>query len=122
MNFNSILIGSENPQALVDYYTKLFGEPTWNDGGYTSWRIGSGMVTIGPHDQVKGTNAHPGRIIWNIESPDVRGDFERFKEAGAIVIREPYGFEGEEGLIATLADPDDNYFQLTSPMPTEPTA
>ena len=122
MNFNSILIGSENPQALVDYYTKLFGEPTWKDGGYTGWRIGSGMVTIGPHDQVKGTNAHPGRIIWNIESPDVRGDFERFKEAGAIVIREPYGFEGEEGLIATLADPDDNYFQLTSPMPTEPTA
>jgi predicted enzyme related to lactoylglutathione lyase len=122
MNFNSILIGSENPQALVDYYTKLFGEPTWNDSGYTSWRIGRGMVTIGPHDQVKGTNAHPGRIIWNIESPDVRGDFERFKEAGAIVIREPYGFEGEEGLIATLADPDDNYFQLTSPMPTEPTA
>ena len=122
MNFNSILIGSENPQALVDYYTKLFGAPNWSDGGYTGWRIGSGMVTIGPHDQVKGTNAHPGRIIWNIESPDVRGDFDRFKEAGAIVIREPYGFEGEEGLIATLADPDDNYFQLTSPMPAEPTA
>ena len=46
----------------------------------------------------------------------MRGDFERFKAAGAIVIREPYGFEGQEGLIATLADPDDNYFQLMSPM------
>ncbi len=117
MNLNSILIGSENPDQLVTYYTRLFGEPTWNDGGYTGWMIGSGAVTIGPHDQVKGKNAHPGRIIWNIESPDVRGDFERFKAAGAIVIREPYGFEGEEGLIATLADPDDNYFQLMSPMP-----
>jgi predicted enzyme related to lactoylglutathione lyase len=116
MNFNSILIGSENPQALVDYYKKLFGEPNWSDGGYTGWLIGSGSVTIGPHDQVKGKSAHPGRIIWNIESPDVRGDFDRFRAAGAIVVREPYGFEGEEGLIATFADPDDNYFQLMSPM------
>lgn len=118
MNFNSILIGSENPQGLVEYYTRLFGEPTWTDGGYTGWLIGSGAVTIGPHDQVKGRSAHPGRIIWNIESPDVKADFERLTAAGAIVIREPYGFEGEEGLIATLADPDDNYFQLMSPMPS----
>ena len=119
MNFNSILIGSENPQRLVDFYSKLFGEPTWNDGGYTGWMIGSGAVTVGPHDQVKGKNVHPGRIIWNIETTDVKGDFERFKAAGATVIAEPYGpgNDPEDGLIATLADPDDNYFQLMSPMP-----
>jgi predicted enzyme related to lactoylglutathione lyase len=116
MNFNSILIGSEDPQRLVDYYSKLLGEPTWNDGGYTGWVIGSGAMTVGPHDQVHGKNTEPGRIIWNIESPDVKGDFDRFKAAGATVVREPYGFEGADGLIATLADPDDNYFQLMSPM------
>jgi predicted enzyme related to lactoylglutathione lyase len=117
MNFNNILIGSENPQRLVDYYTKLFGEPPWNDGGYTGWMIGSGGITVGPHDQVTGKNAHPGRIIWNIESPDVKADFERLKAAGAIVVREPYGFEDyPDSWIATLADPDDNYFQLVSPM------
>jgi len=119
MNFNSILIGSEDPQKLADYYSKLFGEPTWSDGGYIGWMIGSGAVTIGPHDQVTGRNAQPGRIIWNIESADVQGDFDRFKAAGAIVVREPYGFEGTEGQIATLADPDDNYFQLMSPMSPE---
>jgi len=27
MNLNSILIGSEAPQTLVEYYTKLFGKP-----------------------------------------------------------------------------------------------
>ena len=27
MNFNSILIGTDNPDRLFDYYTKLFGEP-----------------------------------------------------------------------------------------------
>ena len=33
MNFNSILIGSADPQRLVDYYTKLLGEPMMADGG-----------------------------------------------------------------------------------------
>lgn len=117
MNFNSILIGSEDPQRLTDYYTRLFGEPTWTDGGYTGWLIGSGAVSIGPHSEVHGRNAHPGRIIWNIESADVKADFDRFKAVGAIVIREPYTFEEAPGSwIATLADPDDNYFQLMSPM------
>ncbi len=54
MNFNSILIGSEDPQRLVDYYTKLFGQPSLSDGGYTGWQIGSGFVTVGPHSEVKG--------------------------------------------------------------------
>jgi predicted enzyme related to lactoylglutathione lyase len=120
MNLNSVLIGSEDPQRLADYYTRLFGEPTWNEGGYTGWMIGSGSLTVGPHDQVSGKNAHPGRIIWNIESADVKGDFERFTSAGATVIRDPYnpsmGDTTDEGFIATFADPDDNYFQLMSPM------
>ena len=116
MDFNSILIGSEDPARLVEYYTKILGEPAMSDGGYTGWQVGSGWVTVGPHDQVKGKNAHPGRLLWNIETSDVKGDFERFKAAGAIVIAEPYGFDGAVGEIATLADPDDNYFQLMSPM------
>jgi len=117
VNLNSILIGSEDPARLAAYYTKLFGEPGWSEGGYIGWLIGSGSVTVGPHDQVKGTNAQPGRLIWNIESTDVKADFDRFKAAGATVVREPYGFEEVPGsLIATFADPDDNYFQLTSPM------
>ena len=118
MNFNSILIGSEDPQRLVDYYSGLFGKPTMEDQGYAGWQLGSGWVTVGPHDQVHGKNAQPGRLLWNIESQDVKGDFERLKAAGAIVIREPYvmGEGSEQGTIATFADPDDNYFQLTSPM------
>ena len=117
MDFNSILIGSEDPERLAAFYTKLFGEPTWNDGGYTGWLVGTGAVSVGPHSEVTGRNAQPGRLIWNVESDDVHGDFERFKAAGATVIREPYGFDGPpDARIATFADPDDNYFQLTSPM------
>ena len=113
MDFNSILIGSENPDRLAAYYTRVLGEPAYSGNGYTAWKIGSGFVTIGPHAEVKGQNGAPGRIIWNIESEDVKGDYERFQAAGAIVIRAPYEFEDAPGsLIATFADPDDNYFQL----------
>ena len=120
MNFNSILVGSEDPARLTAYYSKLFGEPRWNDGGYTGWLIGGGGVTVGPHDQVHGANAEPGRLIWNIESEDVKADCERFKAAGATIVREPYTFEGAPGSwIATFSDPDDNYFQLTSPIDVE---
>ena len=117
MNFNSILIGSEDPQRLVDYYARLFGQPAFADGGYSGWQLGTGWVTIGPHDQVTGPNPQPGRLLWNIESADVRADFDRLVSAGAIVVREPYGFEDYPDVwVATLADPDDNYFQLMSPM------
>ena len=123
MNLDNLLIGSENPGKLAEYYTKLFGEPTWTDSGYTGWIIGTGAVTVGPHDQVKGMNQEPGRVIWNISSEDVRGDVERLKAAGATVIQEPYtpdgSPEGQEMLIATFSDPDGNYFQVMSAMDPE---
>ena len=118
MNFTGILIGSDDPQRLVDYYARLLGEPTFRESGYTGWALGTGWLTIGAHSEVSGKNAHPGRIIWNLESADVKRDFERFRAAGATVVAEPYGAdEGDQpGWIATFADPDDNYFQLMSPM------
>jgi predicted enzyme related to lactoylglutathione lyase len=117
MNLNSILIGSEDPRPLVEYYTKLFGEPGWNEGGFTGWQIGTGVITVGPHDQIKGKNTQPGRVLWNIESSDVQGDFDRLKAAGATVVQEPYHPDAAtEMWIATFADPDDNYFQVMSSM------
>jgi predicted enzyme related to lactoylglutathione lyase len=121
VDFNSILIGSANPEALVAYYSKLFGEPAFNDGQYAGWQLGSGFVTVGPHSEVTGKNPQPGRLLWNIESRDVAGEFAKLKAAGGIVIRDPYEFEGDPGsAIATFADPDDNYFQLMSPMSPDP--
>jgi len=118
VNFNSILIGSDDPKRLVDYYTRLLGEPQMVDEGYTGWQLGNGSMAIGAHSEVHGQNPQPGRLIWNIESADVQADFDRFVAAGAVVVREPYGFEGMAAdiLIATLSDPDGNYFQLMSPM------
>lgn len=117
MNFNSLLIGSADPARLAAYYTKVLGDPAFSEGGYTGWMIGSGAITVGPHSEVHGQNPEPGRLIWNIESADVKGDYERFEAAGATVVREPYSFEEMPGsLIATFSDPDGNYFQLVTPM------
>ena len=117
MNLNSVLIGSEDPRPLVGYYTKLFGEPAGAEGDYTWWQLGTGGFTVAAHDQVKGRNAHPGRMIWNIETADVKGDFEQLKAAGARVVQEPYNpGAAPEMWVATFADPDEDYFQLVSPM------
>jgi predicted enzyme related to lactoylglutathione lyase len=117
MNLNGILIGSEDPQRLKDHYAMLFGTPSWEGGDFTGWQIGTGSITVGPHSEVVGRSVHPGRVIWNIETSDVKGDFERFKAAGATVVREPYQpDEAQDMWIATFSDPDDNYFQLVSPM------
>jgi predicted enzyme related to lactoylglutathione lyase len=114
MNLNSILMGTDNAPRLVEYYTKLLGAPM-SDGEYATWAIGNGALSIGPHSEVHGENDQPGRLVLNIESDDVPTEFARMRDSGAIVVREPYQFEGSEYWIATLADPDGNYFQLVSP-------
>ena len=122
MELTGVMIGSANAPRLVAYYTDLFGEPGFRDESFAGWQFGKGWVVVGAHDQVDGSNPHPGRVMWILESADVRGDFARLRDRGAIVAQEPYRpggdaeGDGPEMLIATLADLDDNYFQLMSPM------
>ncbi len=118
LNFNSILLFSENPEALADFYKSVFEKnPDMVGDGYFGFMVGSGFFTIGPHDKVKGENSNPERVLLNFEAEDVQQEFERIKNLGATVIAEPYQpSESEEEMwIATFADPDNNYFQLMSP-------
>jgi predicted enzyme related to lactoylglutathione lyase len=118
LSLNSILVSSEDPEALKAFYTKVLGKPGWEDQGFVGWQVGAGMLMIGPHTEVKGRNEMPGRIIFNFETPDVKGEFERIKGLGASVQAEPYHpGDDEAGWLATFEDPDGNYFQLASPMP-----
>lgn len=116
LNFNSILLSSQNPKVLVDFYKKVLEKsPDMDEGGYTGFMVGSCFLTVGPHDKVHGKNSNPERFIFNFESADVKAEFERIKGTGAEVIAEPYQMDGMEGWIATFADPDGNYFQLLPP-------
>lgn len=118
LNLNSILLFSEDPKKLAEFYQKVFDvKPGWEQEGYTGFQVGKSFFMVGPHDKVKGMNHTPERLLVNFETEDVKGDFERIKGLGAKVIAEPY-HPGEEPemMLATFADPDGNYFQLASPM------
>jgi len=118
LNLNSLLLFSEAPKKLVDFYRQVLAhEPKWQEGEYSGFENGALALVIGPHSEVHGQNKNPQRILLNFETNDVKGEFERINRVGAKVIAEPYHMgDDQDFLIATLADPDGNYFQLVSPM------
>lgn len=114
VTLNSIMIGTSNPKALAEFYEKALGKAANSmEGNWYNWEFGTLYFSIGEHSEVKGKAKEPERIIWNLETKDVKGEFERIKAIGATVIKEPYEMGG--GWIATFADPDGNYFQLVTP-------
>jgi predicted enzyme related to lactoylglutathione lyase len=117
LNLNSIIIGTKQPQALANFYEKVIGKPadTFEQAaGFFGWQVGSAYFSVLEHSEMGGSAKDPGRVMFNLETAEVQAEFERIKGLGAVVIREPYEMGG--GWIATLADPDGNYFQLVSPM------
>lgn len=114
LNLNSLLIGSQDHKGLADFYKKVLQkDPDMEEDQYIGFLAGSTFLSFGPHDKVHGLNPSPERIILNFETTDVKGEFDRIKAFGATVIAEPYEMGG--AWIATLADPDGNYFQLLPP-------
>lgn len=116
LSLNSLMLFSQHPEKLKEFYRNVFGkDPDMDEEGYAGFVVGKTFLGIGPHDKVKGPNPAPERIMLNFDTDDVKGEFERIRKLGAKVITEPYQMEGHEEWIATLADPDGNYFQLTTP-------
>lgn len=118
LNLNSLIVFSEAPDKLTEFYTKVFGmEPGWEGGDFSGFKVGDGYLMIGPHDKVHGRNDAPERIMFNLETDDFEGEFQRIKETGAKVVAEPYHpKEDPKMMLATFADSDNNYFQLGTEM------
>ncbi|HEX2994932.1 MAG TPA: VOC family protein [Anaerolineales bacterium] len=117
LNLNSIMIGTKQPKALATFYEKVLGKPADmidNENGFFGWQVGNSYFSVLDHSEMGGKTKDPGRVMMNFETTQVKEEFERMQAAGAIVIRAPYEMGG--GWIATLADPDGNYFQLVTPM------
>jgi predicted enzyme related to lactoylglutathione lyase len=111
------MIGTRQPQALIAFYEKVLGKaPDMADieNGFAGWQVGSANLAVLEHSEMGGNTKDPGRVMFNFETATVKEEFERMKAAGASVVREPYEIGG--GWVATLADPDGNYFQLVTPM------
>ncbi len=117
LTLNSVMIGTKQPVVLADFYEKVLGKPpdmVDKDNGFWGWQVGSAFISVLDHSAMEGKAKDAGRVMFNFETAQVKEEFERIKALGAVVIRAPYAMG--EGWIATLADPDGNYFQLMSPM------
>ena len=126
LNLNNIMLGSEEPKRLADFYSVVLGAPNpdWSDeeNGWFGFQAGDGSLAIGPHSEVAGRNDQPGRIMLTFSTADVASEFGRIKDMGAEVVAEPYEPGGGGGMqMCTFADPDGNYFQLATPWNPEPT-
>lgn len=111
------MIGTKQSAVLAAFYEKVLGKPAEMsdaENGFWGWQVGSASLSVLEHSEMEGKAKNPGRVMFNFETTQVQEEFERLKALGAEVIREPYQMEG--GWIATLADPDGNYFQLVTPM------
>ena len=121
MKLTGVMIGSENPKVLGDFYNKIFGDAGWQQDDWYGYDISGGNLMIGSHSEVKGLNKDSARIMFSLEAEDVKTEFERIKDQGAEVIASPYQPSPEDNSsvwLATFADPDGNYFQLATPWKT----
>jgi predicted enzyme related to lactoylglutathione lyase len=118
MKLSGVMIGTDDAKKLGEFYTKLFGKPGWQQDDWYGFDIGGGSLMIGPHSEVKGQSKEPQRLIISFVCDDVKGEVEKFKGAGAKVVAEPYLPDEKNSpdmWLATLADPDGNYLQLSPP-------
>ena len=117
LNLNSIMIGTMQAKAMVAFYEGVLAKPAEmvdKEHGFYGWQVGNSYFSILEHSEMVGKTKDPGRVLLNFETAQVKEEFERVKALGAAVIREPY--QMGNGWLATLADPDGNYFQLVTPM------
>jgi predicted enzyme related to lactoylglutathione lyase len=111
------MIETKQPQVLASFYEKVIGKPADmadSEHGFFGWQAGGIDFSVLEHSEMGGHTKDPGRVMLNFETTQVQEEYERIKALGGVVIREPYAMGG--GWVATLADPDGNYFQLVTPM------
>ena len=118
MKLSGIMLNSEDPKNLSNFYTKILGKPDWEmNEMYGYGKSGNNILIMG-HSEVKGTNKDAARIMLSFAVEDTKAEFDKIKSAGAKVIAEPYQPDkngNSKVWLATLADPDGNYIQLSTP-------
>ena len=118
MKLSGVMLNSENPKKLADFYTKILGKPDWEQGEMYGYGESGNNILIMGHSEVKGSNTMPARIMLSFAVDDTQKEFDRIKELGGKVVAEPYQPDKDNSpkvWLATLADPDGNYLQLSTP-------
>ena len=114
----AVLLSSEDAKKLADFYREKVGlkqssEMEIGDKGEKGFEFGlkGASLYILDHSEIKGKNQEPARVMFNLEVDDIEKEVARLDKLDVEKHQDIYHIEGY-GLIATLKDPDGNYFQL----------
>ena len=117
MQLGALHINTDRPDVIADFYGKVLqSDPPFSTEDLTEYIINDFRLEIMRHSEISGRNKDGARLMFNLMVDDVPAEFDRITDLGAEVIAEPYEFDTDDAhlTIATLADPDGNYFQLVS--------
>ena len=111
------MVNTQNLERLSKFYSQVFEkEPDMTDEGYSGFMVGAAFFSLGYHDKIQGESKDPDRILFNFETVDVKGEFERVSKIEDVkTVKEPYSMgEASKFWIATLADHECKLFQLVN--------
>ncbi len=105
-------IWSEDVNNLLPFYRDLLGlEPSVQIPGFVVLgELGTPVLALGTHSDVRGRNADPARHMVGLLTDDVDADCKRLKNAGIEFVEDPTDYDRLR--IATLKDPEGNLIQL----------
>lgn len=116
---STILIWSENWKTLAEWYQETFNlqlveeiNHPQDTGRLFEFPEGGVWLWIGQHSQIKGQNADPHRIMFNINVDSVDEAFDYLQKRGTKVIAKPFKAPTFDKYFATFSDPDGNTFQI----------
>jgi len=105
-------IWSEDVNNLLPFYRDLLGlEASVQIPGFVVLgELGTPVLALGTHSDVRGRNADPARHMVGLLTDDVDTDCKRLKNAGVEFVEDPTDYDRLR--IATLKDPEGNLIQL----------
>ncbi|MBY6368689.1 VOC family protein [Rhodococcoides corynebacterioides] len=108
---NSMLLSSENPDALAEWYGAVFNAPVYREmSPYAVVDLDGFFVMFDRRDDVTGPNRDGARAILNVEPDDPAAVAARIDELGGTWVSPLENRDGH--LFATAQDPDGNWIQL----------
>jgi predicted enzyme related to lactoylglutathione lyase len=110
---NSVFINitSEQPNRLLEFYTKVVGLPLRPDMGDHAVDAGAAVIGFDSHSNTKGATKEPSRVLINLFVDDIKAEQSRLEAQGVSFVRR-MGQEYWGGVISTFTDPDGNYIQI----------
>ena len=99
-------------EAMRSFYVDTLGlRPRADRERHVDFQWGEMRLTVVTHDEVRGANGDPLRVMVNLAVDDIAAVHAWLRDAGVAFIRpperEPWG-----GWVATFSDPDGNTLQL----------